>query len=274
MPIRTDLPAGNAALREAIYGGAIFRLPRCAVSERLVRDVLLLLDAALGEAAPIREAQFHLATSEFFRRAGTVRRTLATFHDAVRGVMAAVGFDPDENAFDVPRLRAVTHRGHESPAAAPAYTAHRDTWYANPQAQVNWWIPLHDVEAGQTFALFPDLFARPVANSSAAFDYEEWIRRVGWQSADADRDAVYPSALDALDGCEPLAVSCAAAEIILFSGAHLHRTTPNVSGATRFSVDFRTVHLGDHRGGRGAVNADNHSTGLALADYVHPWEQQ
>ena len=43
-----------------------------------------------------------------------------------------------------------------------------------------------------------------------------------------------------------------------------------MAGATRFSVDFRTVHLGDHRAGLGAPNVDNHSTGSALKDYVRP----
>ncbi len=273
MPLRTNTLPDNTALRRTLYAGEIFLLPASAATARLVRDVLALLDAAFTDAAPPRQAQFRLPVSEFFRRVGEVRRALATearFREVVRSVLAAAGFDPDGHAFDVPRLRAVTHGGHEAPAAAPAYAAHRDTWYANPQAQVNWWIPLHDVGAGQTFAFFPDEFARPVANSSAAFDYDDWVRTVGWQNPDAGRAAVYPSALGALEPGRTRTFSCAAGEVVLFSAGHLHRTTPNVSGEARFSVDFRTVHLSDHRAGLGAPNADNRSTGSALEDYVWP----
>lgn len=33
--------------------------------------------------------------------------------------------------------------------------------------------------------------------------------------------------------------------ILIFSGAQMHSTTPNSSGKTRFSIDFRTVHIDD-----------------------------
>ena len=35
--------------------------------------------------------------------------------------------------------------------------------------------------------------------------------------------------------------------LIMFSGAQMHSTVPNTSGKTRFSIDFRLVHLDDVR---------------------------
>jgi hypothetical protein len=110
--------------------------------------------------------------------------------------MSEHGFSPEANALDSARLRAVTDHGHENPLAAAAYTAHRDTWYANPQAQINWWIPLFDVSEGETFAFFPLYFDKPVANDSAAFDYDKWSEQVGFQSTSASSSvppAVYPA---------------------------------------------------------------------------------
>jgi hypothetical protein len=267
------LPADNTSLRRALYGGAVFLLPATPAARELTGAAAGLLEAEFAGVAHPREAQHVLSTEEFLRRVGNVRKALAggpRFRDLARRLLAECGFDPGENAVDVVRLRAVTHKGHESPAARPAYSAHRDTWYANPRAQVNWWLPLHDVTEEETFALYPDDFARAVANSSAAFDYDEWVRAVGWQNPRASPDALYPSALDPPDPRRALRFAAGAAQVLLFSGAHLHQTLPNSSGRTRFSVDFRTTHLGDHARGEGAPDADNGSRGCALKGYLHP----
>jgi len=43
---------------------------------------------------------------------------------------------------------------------------------------------------------------------------------------------------------------------------------PNTSGYTRFSIDFRTVHLDDVREGVGAPNLDSECTGTTMRDYL------
>ncbi len=53
----------------------------------------------------------------------------------------------------------------------------------------------------------------------------------------------------------------------MFSAAQLHSSVPNVSGKTRFSIDFRTVHLDDVIAKRGAPNADAECTGTTMRDY-------
>ena len=43
---------------------------------------------------------------------------------------------------------------------------------------------------------------------------------------------------------------------------------PNTSGGTRFSVDFRTVNLGDLAAHAGPENVDSESTGTTLRDFL------
>jgi hypothetical protein len=55
---------------------------------------------------------------------------------------------------------------------------------------------------------------------------------------------------------------------LIFSGAQLHATVPNTSGRTRFSVDFRTVHIDDVAAQRGAPNVDSHGRGTTLRAHL------
>jgi hypothetical protein len=54
---------------------------------------------------------------------------------------------------------------------------------------------------------------------------------------------------------------------VLFSANELHATTENITGKTRFSVDFRIVDVEHVRDGLGAIAVDNHSRGVALRDF-------
>jgi hypothetical protein len=56
--------------------------------------------------------------------------------------------------------------------------------------------------------------------------------------------------------------------ILLFSAAQMHSSVPNTSGRTRFSIDFRTVHLDDVVARRGAPNVDSECTGTTMGDYL------
>ena len=55
---------------------------------------------------------------------------------------------------------------------------------------------------------------------------------------------------------------------MLFSAAQLHSTVPNTCGVTRYSIDFRTVHLDDVWKKCGAANVDSAATGTTLRDYI------
>lgn len=256
--------------RNAIHAGAILRLPANDSSRSLAAMARELLRDGLGGDAA--QAQFRLTNEALQERLGAVRSTLARdarFLDAARAVVASAGQDPSTCAIDLPRLRAILHRGHEIPEAAAVYATHRDTWYANPQSQINWWIPLQAVTEEDSFSFFPELFDTPVQNSSERFDYREFAESVGWQSAKGSSASVYPSTPAPPDS-GAVRFACEEAGLLVFSAAQLHRTHPHASGRTRFSIDFRTVFLDDHRNGIGAPNVDNRSTGSALEDYAVP----
>jgi hypothetical protein len=278
MPIHHTAPSDNHDLRRSLYRGDIYLLGPVPASERLVTDALELLRRELGEAGPEREAQFRLSDVDFFTTVGRLRRRLylePRFRQAMGDVLADCGFDPGRLAFDPIRLRAVAHRGFENPKAAAVYYAHRDTWYGHPQTLVTAWVPLHSLTEEETLVFYPDCFARPVPNNSEAFDYDEWVRqgwslKIGWQDPEAGARAVYPSLQGEVELGEALTFSCRAGQVLLFAGAHCHQTRRNVTGRTRFSLDFRAVHLDDHAAGLGAPNADNRSRGSALRDYVQP----
>jgi hypothetical protein len=265
--------ADNAAVRRSIYAGEILHLPASPASLDLIARVQRAAERELGEE--LQQVHRRLETPEILGRLAVVRRALqedAAVLAGVRAVMRGAGFDPRAHATDRLRLRAILHEGHRNPAAAPAYATHRDTWYANPRSQINWWVPLHEIIDQQGIFFYPDLYTQAVPNTSAGFDLDRWVARVGWQALRRPADAVYPEASVAPDpGRYPRReVRCRAGEVILFSAGQLHGTGRNESGLSRFSVDFRSVCLEDHQAGLGAPDPDNRSTGSTLRDYTPP----
>ena len=274
---RREAPADAAALREAIYEGAIFQLPPSSASRALCADASAELRAARADQGDDpRAGARRLAPEELFRRMGALRRLFymePRYHDHLRALVSGLGFALDEVAFDPLRLRVVDHLGHQNPSAAAVYYPHRDTWYGHPMSLIVGWIPLDDLIPEETFVFFPDYFRRSAPNDSEVFDYDAWVRdgwslKIGWQDPEAGRRARYPRLTGALEPGPVEGFGCRAGEILLFSGAHLHETRPHALGRTRFSLDFRLVHLGDAAAGRGAPNVDGRARGSALGDYV------
>jgi hypothetical protein len=268
---------GAEERRRAVYDGQVLLLDQTSASTKLVTNVLELLAEELGND-DVRAAPRELSNDELFRRIGRVRKIIymePAYHAQLRDVLEAHGFAPDEIAFDPLRLRVVSHLGHENPLAAPVYYPHRDTWYGHSQALITWWIPLHDLAEDETFVFYPERFRTAVPNDSEVFDYDEWVKngwslKIGWQDLEASKRARYPRVTGELDAGDAVGFSCHAGENLLFSGAQFHRTLPQAKGRTRYSVDFRLVHLRDDASGFGAPNVDNRSRGSALVDYVKP----
>ncbi len=273
--ITGDTPRDFGALRRGIYRGEVYLQPPTAGSLALVGRVRARLVQALGPAP--REAQHRMSNDELFTRLSPVRRELycdPSYHDTLRALVVEQGGDPRSVAFDPLRLRVVRSGGHvDVPAARAVYYPHRDTWYAHPQTSIAWWIPLDDLDEEETFVFFPERFARPVPNDSEVFDYDAWVRdgwelKIGWQNTDAGLKARYPGVVGEVDRGPAVGFSCRRGQQLLFSGAHFHQTLPQTSGLTRFSLDFRLVHLADTEAGLGAPDVDGRSRGSALRDYV------
>ncbi|MEZ0260862.1 MAG: phytanoyl-CoA dioxygenase family protein [Alphaproteobacteria bacterium] len=262
--------ADNAVLRQAVYAGGIFRLAASDMTRSLAAHVLALL--AEKFEAEINKAHERYTFADMQPAMGEIRAQLATqpqYKEVQTQILAATGFTPAELAIDALRLRCVMNNGHLNKGADLAYAAHRDTWFGNPQAQVNFWMALHDVTPAQSFMFYPSLFNRSVPNNSQGFSYDSWMDKRGWQGMKSNAPAEYPAATQIEDPAA-FSFSANAGDIIIFSAAQLHQTVKNVSGITRYSLDFRAVHLGDHKAGLGAPNADNGSKPEALKDYFTP----
>jgi hypothetical protein len=119
-------------------------------------------------------------------------------------------------------------------------------------------------------AFHPYYFDHPLKNGSARYNYYEWNRenrRTAAQHIKSDtRDQPRPEEPIALE--PQIRLLPRPGGLILFSGAQLHSTVPNTSGRTRFSIDFRTVHLEDVLHRRGAKNIDSSCTGTSLRDFL------
>lgn len=112
-------------------------------------------------------------------------------------------------------------------------------------------------------------FDREVSNSSGSFDYyENNASRLTTAAQVTQERQARPRARNHKPD-QDLVVLPAPGEVLLFSGAQLHVSTPNTSGRARFSVDFRTVDVSDLMAGHGAPLVDVHCTGTAIRDFLN-----
>jgi len=220
-----------------------------------------------------REAQFNLSVEEFVNIIGPLKSRFTNHlrtKELVRNVLSEFNCDLANTYFDVPRLRIVTHGNYLTAGVGYAYRPHRDIWYSSPTSQVNWWMPVYRLAAEQALVFYPSYWDRPVPNSSSEFDYDEWCR-IGRQQAASQIEAdtrKHPLAQEEISPNAELRLVCDPAATICFSSAQLHATAPNTSGLTRFSLDFRTLHLDDLQSGKGAHNLDAAATGTTLGDFI------
>jgi hypothetical protein len=187
----------------------------------------------------------------------------------VREVIAEAGFLPEDTHYDLPKPRTSFPAGHLNTGVAFAFPWHRDTWYSAPAQQINWWLPIFPVREDNAMSFDLSSFAQAVPNSSDGFDYyENNANRLTTATQVTKERQSRPGAIDHHPNQE-LVVLPAPGEVLLFSGAQLHRSIPNASGRARYSVDFRTVYVPDLMAGRGAPLADVHCVGTSIRDFIN-----
>lgn len=116
-------------------------------------------------------------------------------------------------------------------------------------------------------AFHPQYFSKPVQNTSAGYNYYQWNQRhrgTHIKSFIKSDPRPLPAPTEPVELEPQIRLICPVGGIIVFSGAHLHSSVPNTSGKTRFSIDFRSVHVGDLAGRAGAPNVDSawHGNGV------------
>ncbi len=129
--------------------------------------------------------------------------------------------DSERTYFDVPRLRTSTSDGYLTSGIAYAFKPHRDTWYSPPQCQLNWWLPVYQVESDNIMAFHQNYWDQPVANDSVDFNYQEWTqtgRATAAQHVKKD-DRKQSGALESLQLDPQLRVVTEPGGLLIFSAA-------------------------------------------------------
>lgn len=258
--------------RRRLYDGSLIVLSPRASTLALTTWAREMIEEAFRPLDPVR-AQYELPVERFVEICAPLKprfihhlRTRALLQDVLEDVRC----DLAATYLDVPRLRMVTSDGYLTSGVGYAHHPHRDTWYAAPMAQLNWWLPIWEMDEGSGMAFHPVHWTRPLRNTSSEFNYYEW-NAVGRATAAAHITSdtrKQPKAAEPAQLEPEMRLVVPPGGVILFSAAHLHSTVPNTTGRTRFSIDFRTVDLRDLEQGRGAPNLDSAPVGTSLRDFL------
>ena len=267
-----DPDMDDATRRQALYDGQLLVYSPRPSSLALSDFAREMSEQAFGARDP-RHAQHAMPVEEYAQTLATLKPKFI-HHPTVKTLMQAMlrdfGCEPEQTYFDVPRLRTATAGGYLTSGIAYAFHPHRDTWYSAPFNQINWWMPVYDIEPNNAMAFHLRYWDRPLRNGSRDYNYAEWNRvsRVSAAQHIKTDTRPQPKPEEPVEMDPQVRLICRAGGVIVFSGAHLHSTVPNTTDYTRFSIDFRTVHLGDVRERRGAHNVDSACTGTTMGDYL------
>jgi len=270
--IYVDSGLNDDQRRTQLYSGQGFVYSPTAGSLALIELARQLVREAFGSLDP-ETAQYQMPVEQYAAVLGQLKPRFIHHPEAkrhIRGILSELGCDLDRTYFDVPRMRTATSDEYLTTGIAYAFHPHRDTWYSAPFCQLNWWLPVFDLETGRSMAFHPAYWAKPVRNGSASYNYAEWNRTSRYQAAQHVKSDARPQprAEEPLELDPQLRVVTPVGGLLIFSAAHMHSTVPNGTGRTRFSIDFRTVHIDDARAYRGAPNIDAACTGTTMNDYL------
>lgn len=258
--------------RRGFYSGDLYTFSStsgsaglCALARELGEQAFAPYDPQLAqESLPVDEYVSILAAL----KPGFIHHPMAK--SLIASMLSELGCDLEKTYFDVPRLRTMAHGEYLKAGLALQFHPHRDTWFSAPHQQINWWLPVYEVEAENCMAFHPRYFDYPVRNSSADYDYEEWNRTGRKQAGQIVKTETrkQPRPEEPLDLTSEIRVVTPVGGVLGFSAAHLHATVPNTTDRTRFSIDFRTVNIDDLAGGIGAINIDSLCSGTTMRDYL------
>ena len=270
--IYLDSALDDQKRRHRLYGGDLFTFTPGESATLLSGLARELSEAAFGSHDPT-VAQDSMSAETYVEILSELKPTFIHHPRAkelISGLLSELGCDLEKTYFDVPRLRTMAHGEYLNAGLALQFHPHRDTWFSAPQQQLNWWLPVYEIESENSMAFHPQYFDRPVRNSSSDYDYQEWNRTGRQQAAKQVKKETrkQPRAEEPLELEPDVRVVTPPGGTLVFSAAQLHSTVPNTTSRTRFSIDFRTVNLDDLVEGIGAPNIDSECTGTTLGDYL------
>lgn len=257
--------------RNLIYEGNILLYTPSPAILALCNYAQELIQNTFDDKSPLT-AQERFDVEEFVRRISVLKSEFTNGQKTkllIRNILTEYGYALEETIFDLPRLRVVTYNNYLTAGVGYAYPAHRDTWYASPFCQENWWFPVYDLTLENALSFYPSYWNQTVENTSESFDYAQWQQKDRKEAVNLiqkdTRNHPLPQQLISSDA--ELTLVGQKGSVILFSAAHLHATKPNTAQETRFSLDFRTINLTDLNTGRGAHNIDTSAKGSTVNDF-------
>ncbi len=270
--VTVGLPGSIEEEEKAIYRGQLNLLPPTPASIALCQHAQRMIEEVFAPHDP-RTAQHHLSVDEFVERAAAVKPRF--IHDPQTRVLQKqyleeLGFDPARTYLDVPRMRVVSSDGYLTSGVGHKQPPHRDTWWSAPMQQIQFWLPIFPMSRECSMEFYPHYVETAVENSSDDFNIYAWNahgRLKAAQHKQGEDKRGIPQPFAPLDHPAAVQVTLPVGGAVIFSANQLHATSDNVTGMTRFSIDFRIVdgeHVAD---GIGAINVDNGSTGTALRDF-------
>ena len=272
MNIYVDSKMTDDARREELYQGSIFvyaaspsSIKLCQFARELIEEAFDPLDPlTLHKTLPPESCAATLAVLKprFIHHSESKK--------LIQGMLSELGCDLSKTYFDVPRMRSAFAGDYLKSGIAYAFHAHRDTWYSAPFCQVNWWMPIYPLNSKNCMAFHPRYWDKQVKNGSNQYNYDKWNQESRHNAAQHIKTdtRVQPKPEEPIEMDPQVRLVCDVGGVILFSAAHLHSTVPNTSGKTRYSIDFRTVHLEDVQTHTGAHNIDSACTGTTMRDYL------
>jgi hypothetical protein len=267
-----DSGANDETRRQQLYNGQIHVFSPRKSAVELCDFARRMCVEAFAPHDP-QKAQFDLPVERFAAILAELKPKFIhhpTSKQLIQNLLNEVACDPAKTYFDVPRLRTSTSDDYLTSGISYAFHPHRDTWYSAPFCQINWWMPVFEIVPENIMAFHPRYFTQPVRNSSRIYNYQEWNKTSRESAAKHIKSdtRVQPKPEEPMELDPQIRIAMPVAGMMLFSGAQMHSTVPNNSGRTRFSIDFRTVHIDDARDRRGAANIDSECTGTTMGDYL------
>ena len=272
MNIFVDSKVHDDTRRKELYRGSIFVYRPFESTLKLCRLAQELIEEAFHPFDPLTVHE-HIPAEKCAEILSVLKPKFIHHPESkrfIRELLSEAGCDLEKTYYDVPRMRSAYPGDYLKSGIAYAFHAHRDTWYSAPQCQINWWMPIYELNSANCMALHPHYFDRSIQNGSSLYNYQRWNQESRFNAAKhVHTDTrVQPHAEEPIELEPQIKLVCPVAGPYLFSAAHLHSTVPNTSPVARYSIDFRTVHFEDIINETGAANVDSACTGTTIGDYL------
>jgi len=246
---------------EMLFSGEVLLFRNVPAMYELINYTDGLLKKHLGGLDPT-SIQGRLNEADYLELMGRAQHEFRTSQEPKSlffKALAQVGVDHGTTYWDHFPLRAVPHGGTHKGGRCGWVDVHRDSWGASIDAQLNWWAPIYLLTPERSMAFYPDYWQRPLANDTATWSIDEYIRERNLLP-NKERKVPYssvPLPTEQVDVSHVCPVMLEPGDLLCFASAHLHASVQNTTDRTRFSVEMRTVNINEVLAGYGAPNVDN-----------------